>query len=167
MSKKKKFTLSEPINSTGKMITAGDIIGLFDGMDPNTPVAEGSLTISSFNSTNNEDTDMNVDYACDCDRTNQKYRDRTPEVQASAALYSTGDFKYDTECMDTDFAKYLTTVQINTRNEINSIMKDAIDHVQDVVTNASMDLIDNLVSYQNTKNLRTEQELEVVARRIK
>ena len=167
MSKKKKFTLSEPINPTGKMITAGDIIGLFDGMDPNTPVAEGSLTISSFNSTNNEDTDMNVDYACDCDRTNQKYRDRTPEVQASAALYSTGDFKYDTECMDTDFAKYLTTVQINTRNEINSIMKDAIDHVQDVVTNASMDLIDNLVSYQNTKNLRTEQELEVVARRIK
>ena len=52
-------------------------------------------------------------------------------------------------------------------NEINGIMKDAIDHVQDVITNASMALIDNLVSYQNTKNLRTEQELEVVARRIK
>ena len=176
MRKKKKITVNQPINPTGKMITAGDIIGLFDGMDPNTPVAEGSLTISSFNSTNNEDTDMNVDYACDCgcncdncdcDSTNQKYGDRTPEVQASAALYSTGDFKYDTECMDADYAKYLTTVQINTRNEINSIMKDAIDHVQDVITNASMDLIDNLVSYQNTKNLRTEQELEVVARRIK
>ena len=166
MSKKKKITVNQPINPTGKMITAGDIVGLFEGMDPNTPVAEGSLTISSLNSTNNEDTDMNVDYACDYDD-NQKYGDRTPEVQASAALYSTGDFKYDTECMDADYAKYLTTVQINTRNEINNIMKDAIDHVQDVVTNASMDLIDNLVSYQNTKNLRTEQELEVVARRIK
>ena len=166
MSKKKKFTLSEPINSTGKMITAGDIIGLFDGMDQNTPVAEGSLTISSFNSTNNEDTDMNVDYACDYDD-NQKYGDRTSKVMNLANMYNSGDFKYDTECMDADYAKYLTTVQINTRNEINSIMKDAIDHVQDVVTNASMDLIDNLVSYQNTKNLRTEQELEVVARRIK
>ena len=40
-------------------------------------------------------------------------------------------------------------------------MKDAIDHVQDVVTNASMNLIDNLVSYQNTKNARTEMELAV------
>ena len=169
MSKKKKFTLSEPINSTGKMITAGDIIGLFDGMDPNTPVAEGSLTISSFNSTNNEDTDMNVDYACDCGCNcdtcdcddNQKYGDRTSKVMNLANMYNSGDFKYDTECMDTDYAKYLTTVQINTRNEINSIMKDAIDHVQDVVTNASMNLIDNLVSYQNTKNARTEMELAV------
>lgn len=166
MSKKKKITVDQPINPTAKMITAGDIIGLFDGMDPNTPVAEGSLTISSLNFTNNEDTDMNVDYACDCDD-NQKYGDRTSKVMNLANMYNSGDFKYDTECMDTDYAKYLTTVQINTRNEINSIMKDAIDHVQDVVTNASMDLIDNLVSYQNTKNLRTEQELEVVARRIK
>ena len=169
MSKKKKFTLSEPINPTGKMITAGDIIGLFDGMDPNTPVAEGSLTISSFNSTNNEDTDMNVDYACDCGCNcdtcdcddNQKYGDRTSRVMNLANMYNSGAFKYDTECMDTDYAKYLTTVQINTRNEINSIMKDAIDHVQDVVTNASMNLIDNLVSYQNTKNARTEMELAV------
>lgn len=166
MSKKKKITVNQPINPTGKMITAGDIVGLFDCMDPNTPVAEGSLTISSLNSTNNEDTDMNVDYACDCDD-NQKYGDRTSKVMNLANMYNSGDFKYDTECMDTDYAKYLTTVQINTRNEINSIMKDAIDHVQDVVTNASMNLIDNLVSYQNTKNLRTEQELEVVARRIK
>ena len=175
MSKKKKFTLSEPINSTGKMITAGDIIGLFEGMDPNTPVAEGSLTISSLNSTNNEDTDMNVNYACDygcnCDTCdcddNQKYGDRTSRVMNLANMYNSGDFVQDTTDMDTDFAKYLTTVQINTSNEINSIMKDAIDHVQDVVANASMDLIDNLVSYQNTKNLRTEQELEVVARRIR
>lgn len=164
MSKKKKN------QSIDKTITAGDIVEMFERMDPNMPVAEGSLTISV-----NENPDMNVDYACDCGCNcdtcdcddNQKYGDRTPRVQASAALYSTGDFKYDTECMDTDYAKYLTTVQINTRNEINSIMKDAIDHVQDVVTNASMNLIDNLVSYQNTKNLRTEQELEVVARRIK
>ena len=164
MSKKKKN------QSIDKTITAGDIVEMFERMDPNMPVAEGSLTISV-----NENPDMNVDYACDCGCNcdtcdcddNQKYGDRTPRVQASAALYSTGDFKYDTECMDADYAKYLTTVQINTRNEINSIMKDAIDHVQDVVTNASMDLIDNLVSYQNTKNLRTEQELEVVARRIK
>ena len=175
MSKKKKITVNQPINPTGKMITAGDIIGLFDGMDPNTPVAEGSLTISLLNSTNNEDTDMNVDYACDCGCNcdtcdcddNQKYGDRTSRVMNLANMYNSGDFVQDTTDMDTDFAKYLTTVQINTSNEINSIMKDAIDHVQDVVANASMDLIDNLVSYQNTKNLRTEQELEVVARRIK
>ena len=126
MSKKKKITVNQPINPTSKMITAGDIIGLFDGMDPNTPVAEGSLTISSLNSTNNEDTDMNVDYAYDCDD-NQKYGDRTSKVMNLANMYNSGDFKYDTECMDTDYAKYLTTVQINTRNEINSIMKDAID----------------------------------------
>ena len=165
MSKKKKN------QSIDKTITVGDIIGIFEGMDPNMPVAEGSFTISV-----NENPDMNVDYVCDCgcncdncdcDDTNQKYGDRTSKVMNLANMYNSGDFKYETECMDTDYAKYLTTVQINTRNEINSIMKDAIDHVQDVVTNASMDLIDNLVSYQNTKNLRTEQELEVVARRIK
>ena len=167
MSKKKKITVNQSINPTGKMITAGDIIGLFDGMDPNTPVAEGSLTISSLNSTNNEDTDMNVDYACDCgcncdcDSTNQKYGDRTSKVMNLANMYNSGDFVQDTTDMDTDFAKYLSTVQINTSNEINSIMKDAIDHVQDIVTNASMNLIDNLVSYQNTKNARTEMELAV------
>lgn len=164
MSKKKK---NQPIDKT---ITAGDIIGIFEGMDPNTPVAEGSLTISSLGTAANEP-NISVDCGCNCDTCdcddNQKYGDRTPEVQALAALYSTGDFEYDTESMDTDYARYLTTVQIDMHNEINGIMKDAIDHVKDVITNASMALIDNLVSYQNTKNLRTEQELEVVARRIK
>ena len=159
MSKKKKK------KSIDKTITVGDIIGIFEGMDPNMPVAEGSFTISV-----NENPDINVDYVCDCgcncdncdcDDTNQKYGDRTSKVMNLANMYNSGDFKYDTECMDTDYAKYLTTVQINTRNEINSIMKDAIDHVQDVVTNASMNLIDNLVSYQNTKNARTEMELAV------
>ena len=158
MSKKKKN------QSIDKTITVGDIIGIFEGMDPNMPVAEGSFTISV-----NENPDMNVDYVCDCGCNcdncdcddNQKYGDRTSKVMNLANMYNSGDFKYDTECMDTDYAKYLTTVQINTRNEINSIMKDAIDHVQDVVTNASMNLIDNLVSYQNTKNARTEMELAV------
>ena len=55
MSKKKKN------QSIDKTITVGDIIGIFEGMDPNMPVAEGSFTISV-----NENPDMNVDYVCDC-----------------------------------------------------------------------------------------------------
>ena len=170
MSKKKKFTLSEPINSTGKMITAGDIIGLFDGMDPNTPVAEGSLTISSFNSTNNEDTDMNVDYACDCgcncdncdcDDTNQKYGDRTSKVMNLANMYNSGDFVQDTTDMDTDFASFATQLQIATRNAINDRIANMAQLIEEDIVDISKTMIDNLVSYQNTKNARTEMELAV------
>ena len=169
MSKKKKFTLSEPINSTGKMITAGDIIGLFDGMDPNTPVAEGSLTISSFNSTNNEDTDMNVDYACDCGCNcdtcdcddNQKYGDRTSRVMNLANMYNSGDFVQDTTDMDTDFASFATQLQIATRNAINDRIANMTQLIEEDIVDISKTMIDNLVSYQNTKNARTEMELAV------
>ena len=169
MSKKKKFTLSEPINSTGKMITAGDIIGLFDGMDPNTPVAEGSLTISSLNSTNNEDTDMNVDYACDCGCNcdncdcddNQKYGDRTSKVMNLANMYNSGDFVQDTTDMDTDFASFATQSQIATRNAINDRIANMTQLIEEDIVDISKTMIDNLLSYQNTKNARTEMELAV------
>ena len=169
MSKKKKFTLSEPINSTGKMITAGDIIGLFDGMDPNTPVAEGSLTISLLNSTNNEDTDMNVDYACDCGCNcdtcdcddNQKYGDRTSRVMNLANMYNSGDFVQDTTDMDTDFASFATQLQIATRNAINYRIANMAQLIEEDIVVISKTMIDNLVSYQNTKNARTEMEFAV------
>ena len=169
MSKKKKITVNQPINPTGKMITAGDIIGLFDGMDPNTPVAEGSLTISSLNSTNNEDTDMNVDYACDCGCNcdtcdcddNQKYGDRTPKVMNLANMYNSGDFVQDTTDMDTDFASFATQLQIATRNAINDRIANMAQLIEEDIVDISKTMIDNLVSYQNTKNARTEMELAV------
>ena len=169
MSKKKKITVNQPINPTGKMITAGDIIGLFEGMDPNTPVAEGSLTISSLNSTNNEDTDMNVDYACDCGCNcdtcdcddNQKYGDRTPKVMNLANMYNSGDFVQDTTDMDTDFASFATQLQIATRNAINDRIANMAQLIEEDIVDISKTMIDNLVSYQNTKNARTEMELAV------
>ena len=169
MSKKKKITVNQPINPTGKMITAGDIIGLFDGMDPNTPVAEGSLTISLLNSTNNEDTDMNVDYACDCGCNcdtcdcddNQKYGDRTSKVMNLANMYNSGDFVQDTTDMDTDFASFATQLQIATRNAINDRIANMAQLIEEDIVDISKTMIDNLVSYQNTKNARTEMELAV------
>ena len=160
-----KITVNQP-----KMITAGDIIGLFDGMDPNTPVAEGSLTISSLNSTNNEDTDMNVDYVCDCgcncdncdcDDTNQKYGDRTSKVMNLANMYNSGDFVQDTTDMDTDFASFATQLQIATRNAINDRIANMTQLIEEDIVDISKTMIDNLVSYQNTKNARTEMELAV------
>ena len=159
-----KITVNQP-----KMITAGDIIGLFDGMDPNTPVAEGSLTISSLNSTNNEDTDMNVDYACDCGCNcdtcdcddNQKYGDRTSKVMNLANMYNSGDFVQDTTDMDTDFASFATQLQIATRNAINDRIANMAQLIEEDIVDISKTMIDNLVSYQNTKNARTEMELAV------
>ena len=160
-----KITVNQP-----KMITAEDIIGLFEGMDPNTPVAEGSLTISSFNSTNNEDTDMNVDYACDCgcncdncdcDDTNQKYGDRTSKVMNLANMYNSGDFVQDTTDMDTDFASFATQLRIATRNAINDRIANMAQLIEEDIVDISKTMIDNLVSYQNTKNARTEMELAV------
>lgn len=159
-----KITVNQP-----KMITAGDIIGLFDGMDPNTPVAEGSLTISSLNSTNNEDTDMNVDYACDCGCNcdncdcddNQKYGDRTSKVMNLANMYNSGDFVQDTTDMDTDFASFATQLQIATRNAINDRIANMTQLIEEDIVDISKTMIDNLVSYQNTKNARTEMELAV------
>lgn len=169
MSKKKK---NQPINKT---ITAGDIVGMFEGMDPNTPVAEGSLTISSLNSTNNEDADMNVDYACDCGCNcdtcdcddNQKYGDRTPNVINLANMYNSGDFVKDTTDMDTDFAAFAAQLQIATSNAVNDRIVNMAQLIEEDIINISKTMIDNLVSYQNTKNARTEQELEIVAKRIK
>ena len=102
MSKKKKT--NQLINNADTTITAGDIIGLFEGMDPNTPVAEGSLTISSLGTAANEP-NISVDCGCNCDTCdcddNQKYGDRTSKVMNLANRYNSGDFKYDMECMDT------------------------------------------------------------------
>lgn len=169
MSKKKKITVNQPINSTGKMITAGDIVGLFEGMDPNTPVAEGSLTISSLNSTNNEDADMNVDYACDCGCNcdtcdcddNQKYGDRTSRVMNLANMYNSGDFVQDTTDMDTDFASFAAQLQIATSNAVKDRIVNMVQLIEEDIVNISKTMIDNLVSYQNTKNARTEMELAV------
>ena len=134
--------------------------GLVTDVDIHNPNVSSTLFEEAMNSVLEDEDQCCGNCNCNCDNP-EIYGDRTSKVMNLANMYNSGDFKYDTECMDTDYAKYLTTVQINTRNEINSIMKDAIDHVQDVVTNASMNLIDNLVSYQNTKNARTEMELAV------
>lgn len=163
MSKKKK---NQPIDKT---ITAGDIVGLFEGMDPNTPVAEGSLTISSLGTTANEpnisvDCGCNCDN-CDCDDTNQKYGDRTSRVMNLANMYNSGDFVQDTTDMDTDFASFATQLQIATRNAINDRIANMTQLIEEDIVDISKTMIDNLVSYQNTKNARTEMELAV--RRVK
>ena len=159
MSKKKKN------QSIDKTITVGDIIGIFEGMDPNMPVAEGSFTISV-----NENPDMNVDYVCDCgcncdncdcDDTNQKYGDRTSKVMNLANLYNSGDFVQDTTDMDTDFASFATQLQIATRNAINDRIANMAQLIEEDIVDISKTMIDNLVSYQNTKNARTEMELAV------
>lgn len=173
MSKKKKISVNQPINNADTTITAGDIIGMFEGMDPNTPIAEGSLTISSLNSTNNEDADMNVDYACNCDTCtcdcddNQKYGDRTPKVMNLANMYNSGDFVQDTTDMDTDFAAFMAHLQIATSDVINDEIDNMKQRIEEHIVNASKLMMDNLTSYQNTKNARTEMELEIVAKRIK
>lgn len=160
MSKKKK---NQPINKT---ITAGDIVGMFEGMDPNTPVAEGSLTISSLNSTNNEDADNMIDCECDCDICNcdgadQKYGDRTPKVMNLANMYNSGDFVQDTTDMDTDFASFAAQMQIATSNAVNDRIANMVQLIEEDIVDISKTMIDNLVSYQNTKNARTEMELAV------
>lgn len=159
MSKKKK---NQPIDKT---ITAGDIIGIFEGMDPNTPVTEGSLTISSLGTVSNEpnisvDCGCNCD-TCDCDGANQKYGDRTPKVMNLANMYNSGDFVQDTTDMDTDFAAFAAQMQIATSDAVNDRIANMVQLIEEDIVNISKTMIDNLVSYQNTKNARTEMELAV------
>lgn len=139
--------------------------GLVTDVDIHDPNVPSTLFDKAMNSAlEDEDQCYGCD-GCDSGMSPEKYGDRTPKVMNLASMYNSGDFTHDMTDMDTDFAAFMINLQAQTSNIINDRIDDMKQIIEEDIVNISKSMIDNMVSYQNTKNARAEMELAV--RRVK
>ena len=140
--------------------------GLVTDVDIHNPNVSSTLFEEAMDSVLEDEDQCCGDCNCNCNcDDNQKYGDRTSKVMNLANMYNSGDFAKDTIDMDTDFAAFVAQLQIATSNAVNDRIANTVQLIQEDMVDISKTMIDNLVSYQNTKNARTEMELAV--RRVK
>lgn len=134
--------------------------GLVTDVDIHNPNVPSTLFEEAMNSVLEDEDQCCGNCNCNCDNP-EIYGDRTSKVMNLANMYNSGDFVQDTTDMDTDFASFATQLQIATRNAINDRIANMTQLIEEDIVDISKTMIDNLVSYQNTKNARTEMELAV------
>lgn len=134
--------------------------GLVTDVDIHNPNVSSTLFEEAMNSVLEDEDQCCGNCNCNCDNP-EIYGDRTSKVMNLANMYNSGDFVQDTTDMDTDFASFATQLQIATRNAINDRIANMAQLIEEDIVDISKTMIDNLVSYQNTKNARTEMELAV------
>lgn len=175
---RKTNTTTTPGNES-KELKAGNLARFFSQLDPNTSVyntGEGHFEVhaseeeiqhlADFYGANDEvpetyECDNCTNPECKCSNTSNIddipktaiYGYAGPEVQDIARSFDSGDFAYDVEDMDTAIGMYVAHKQ----NEL-------INNIKGMITDTTKNIMNNLVEYQNVKNVRTKNEIIAITR---
>lgn len=151
-------------------LKAGNLAEFFSQLNPDTSVyntGEGQFEIDASDEeiqrlANPCECNYGSCAECKCDTTpdingiprSEMYGYAGPEIQNIARSFDSGNYSRDIEDMDVAIAMYIADVQ----SELCSKIKDTVDNM---IADATMDAVKNLIEYQNARNVRTEMELAV------